>query len=262
VNRHFKILRSENDRADELPAQALVALINGYEDIIGMETYSRWVVKNPSYELYWRQVFNDFPNARVIFMVRDPRDVILSGTIKRKKKRYVKGGGDPARWKPEPQKLKPPMLFHEMWENSISEFHNMKRKFPKQILLVRFEDLVSGTRDAMQAVCNFLEIDWSDNLLAPSFLGYFWKGNSMQQKKFSGVGASKTRKKYSLAPRHLWQIEAWLGDTMTREPGRYAPSGILEKLDVRAFTSPLPEESIFDFLRNRRRMWSNWRRQA
>ncbi|MFH1638789.1 MAG: sulfotransferase, partial [Chloroflexota bacterium] len=98
---------------------ALISLMYGFERATGKGSYSRWVVKHPHYELHWQRLFSDFPDARVLYMVRDPRDVILSRTLKRNKKRYLKRGGNAATWKSEKGSLRPSVRFLKEWERSV-----------------------------------------------------------------------------------------------------------------------------------------------
>ena len=240
-----------------MPALALLSLIDGYGTAIGARQYSRWVVKHPKYELYWRQLFNDFPEAKVIFMLRDPREQILSKMLLKNAKQEKQQSGGVEKWSPDIGNLRPSINYLKRWERSVIEFSKIRQAFSEQILLVRFEDLLSNTELVMQKVSNFLNISWHDNLLNPTFLGMPWKGNSSQQRNYKGVNSSKSKKKYKLSPHHLWQIEAWMGQTMSEQPARYLPSGILEKLDVKALISRLPGENILNFLKNRYRMVLN-----
>jgi len=82
VNEYFRLLLENRDETVRMSVTTLafISLIYGYGHATGKETYSRWVVKHPHYELHWQQLFNDFPDAKMIYMVRDPRDVILSRT--------------------------------------------------------------------------------------------------------------------------------------------------------------------------------------
>jgi hypothetical protein len=257
VDKRFKKFREKKSDKMFLPALALLSLIDGYGTAIGAGQYSRWVVKHPKYELYWPQLFNDFPKAKVIFMLRDPREQILSKMLLSSAKRESQQRGGVEKWSPEMRNLRPPINYLKKWERSVIEFSKIRQAFSKQILLVRFEDLLSNTEWVMQEISDFLNLSWHENLLNPTFLGMPWKGNSSQQRNYKGVNSSKSKKKYKLSPHHLWQIEAWMGQTMSEQPARYLPSGVLEKLDVKALISRLPGENILTFFRNRYRMMLN-----
>ena len=261
VNEYFRLLLESKEKTVRISVKTLafVSLIYGYAYAAGKETYSRWVVKHPHYELHWQQVFNDFPDAKMIYMVRDPRDVVLSRTLKRNKKRYLKRGGNAAAWNSEKGSLRPSVRFLKEWERSTIAFLGINEAVSGQILPVRYEDLVSAPRDMMGKVSEFLGVPWQESLVTPSFLGRPWKGNSMQERTFRGVGDSEERKKHQLPTHHLWQIEAWLDDVMVRQPGAYVPLGLPEGIDVKALVSWLRGEGVIDFLRNRLRMLANHR---
>ena len=261
VNEYFRLLlENENENVRiSVTTLAFISLIYGYGHATGNETYSRWVVKHPHYELHWEQLFNDFPEAKIVYMVRDPRDVILSRTLKRNKKRYLKRGGNAATWKSEKGSLRPSLRFFNEWERSIIAFLRANEAVSGQVLPVRYEDLVSAPRDMMAKVSDFLGVPWQESLLSPSFLGRPWQGNSMQEQAFKGVSRSDGRKKYKLPPHHVWQIEAWLDDVMVGQPGSYVVSQVAKGIDVKALVSWLRGEGGIDFFRNRRRMLTNQR---
>jgi len=261
VNECFQLLLDNKDETVGMSVTTLafISLIYGYGHATGKETCSRWVVKHPHYELHWQQLFNDFPDAKMLYMVRDPRDVILSRTLKRNKKRYLKRGGNVATWKSEKASLRPSIGFLKGWEMSMNAFLQINEAVPGHVLLIRYDDLVSAPRDVMGEVSEFLGVPWQESLLTPSFLGTIWKGNSMQERTFHGVSSLEGRKKHKLPLHHLWQIEAWLGDVMVRQPGAYDPLRLREGIDVKALVSWLRGEGILAFWRNRLRMLANQR---
>jgi len=247
----------KGDSARPVTALALIALILSFSRVTGKERSSRWVIKHPHYELHWQQLFSDFPTAKLIYMVRNPGDVILSRTIKEEKRKYLIRGGSPADWKKERPLLRPSIRYLQEWEQSINSFHLADKAFPGQVLKVRYEDLVSSPQQVMQGVSKFLAVDWSETLLTPSFLGNPFKGGSMQGQSYDGINAAKKKKSHSFSSHRLWQIEAWLGNLIVEEPGRYALSELLEKTDLRALMSWLPGEGPVAFVQNRVRMISN-----
>jgi hypothetical protein len=264
VHKCFRILSEKENKTDgmSMATLAFISLIYGYRIAIGKERYSRWVVKHPNYEFHWQRLLNDFPEAKVIYMIRDPREVILSRTLKRNKKRFLKRGGNVAIWKSENSSFRPSVRFLKEWERSVMESIRISEIVSGQILRVRYEDLVAAPRDIMRKVSEFMGVPWQESLVIPSFLGMLWKGDSMQERTFQGIGSSERRKKYKFPSHHLWQIEAWLGDVMIKEPGEYVRSELLERLDMKGLLSRLRGEGFTDFLRNRRRMLSNQRNRT
>jgi hypothetical protein len=260
VNECFRTLIAEKEGAS-VTVSALISLVYGYAHVIDRQQYSRWVVKHPNYELHWKRLVRDFPNARIIYLIRDPREVILSRTLKRNKKKYLKRGGKPGAWKSEKGSLRPSVRFLTEWDRSVMEFLRMSEAYPEHILPVRYEDLVSSPHQCMREVSEFLGVLWHESLLSPSFLGSPWNGNSMQERTFQGVNRSTKSKTHEFPPHHLWQIDAWLGDMMAGKPGEYVNSHLIDRVNVRAVSSWLRGESVVSFFRNRLRMLSNQRRR-
>jgi hypothetical protein len=261
VDDYFTRLGEKNDDGAgmSMEARVLSSLINGYGFATGKRNYSRWVVKSPLYELHWQKLFTDFPEARLLYLVRDPRDVLLSRTIKRNRKRYLKRGGSAAIWKSENGSPMPAVRFLKEWERSVTESVRVAENFPGRILQVRYEDLASAPREEMERVAAFLGVPWQESLITPSFHGSRWNGNSMQGRTFQGVGYSNGLETKGFGPHQRWQIEAWLGDVMVKPPARYVPSALLERIDYRALLTWLPGEGGMDYCRNRFRMLSNQR---
>ena len=81
-------------------------------------------------------------NFRLIQIVRDGRDVILSGHPRGKEKYWV-----------EP----------ERWINDVSE--GLKYHDHPSVLTIRYEDLVQEYRETIERICRFLELPVSDEIL-------------------------------------------------------------------------------------------------
>ncbi len=262
VNECFRLLIQQKSKAagGSVVVLALIAVMCGFARAIGKETCSRWVIKHPHYELHWQQLFNDFPTAKMIYMVRDPRDAILSRTIKRSKKRHLKGGSTGAAWKSGKIRLRPSLRFLEEWKQSVTTYLLINESLSGKILGVHYEALVSSPRNVMKRVSKFLGEPWHESLVSPSFAGAPWNGTSMQELTFYGVSAGEGRKNHEFPPHRLWQIDAWLVDAMVRNHIDYAPSDHLERVDVKALASWLQGEGVWDFFRNRLRMLGNRRK--
>jgi hypothetical protein len=258
VNAVFRSERGEESSGMSLEGRALVALMDAYESTEGRKAVTGWIIKHPGYEHYWREIFSDFPHARMLYMIRDPREVILSRAIKRHKKRHLKRRGNLAAWKATKASRRPAIRYLDEWERSLMAASDIAQAFPDRILTVRYEDLVSNPQETMKSVAAFLGIPFDEVLLRPSFLGTPWEGNSMQQRRFTGVAGSRgDGRRISLDSDHLWQIEAWLGATMTDDPGRYTSAYLSRKVNRKALLMRLRGEGVWGYLKNRRRMIRN-----
>lgn len=85
-----------------------------------------WAQKATSYIFHARQVLEAMPDARLIYMLRNPFDLAAS----EKKRRWMRGyvWGTPAGW-----------------NSGLRRAEAASRAFPGRLLIVKYEELVSGT---------------------------------------------------------------------------------------------------------------------
>jgi len=89
-----------------------------------------------------------FSNPKFIWLVRDPRDMALS-------------------WSKSPVHRGDIVRASNIWKNdqkaSMKIYKQLKDK--KNVLLVKYEDLITKQEQVMQTVCSFLEIDFEDKMI-------------------------------------------------------------------------------------------------
>lgn len=102
----------------------------------------RYGDKSPPHIWYLRSIFRDFPDARVIAMVRDPRGEVASV----------------ARMPWGCERDLPNCLINELARKAID-------RQPQEILTVRLEDLQSDPRAQMQRVLEFVGEPWDEAVL-------------------------------------------------------------------------------------------------
>jgi hypothetical protein len=98
----------------------------------------RWGDKSLHTERHAETVFRHFPEARILHMVRDPRDRYAS-VVKRWKR--VKGGVGAAT---------------AMWLDSMALGERNQRRWPDRYLIVRYEDLASRPEESVRDICAFI----------------------------------------------------------------------------------------------------------
>jgi len=76
----------------------------------------------------------------------------------------------------------------EHWYHKIIDYFYIKSKFPKNIILIPFEDLVSKTDLAAKKICDFLEIEFNKTMLTATTFGIKTKGNSSVPKDDNVLG--------------------------------------------------------------------------
>lgn len=135
-----------------------------YFDAINFDWKSRSIMVNKCPEAghlidYYVQ---KFPKCSIIHIVRDPRAVIAS--LK----------ADLPRELLQPfSKIIPQcrLLDHSLMKAKQYEKH-------KNVLIVRYEDLVQNLKPTMEHITKFLSISTNDTLLNPTVFGQPWRGNS------------------------------------------------------------------------------------
>ncbi len=98
---------------------------------------------SPVTTLHYKTIAKEFPTSKYLFLIRHPLDVISS---------YSKLENNPA---------SNPTYAAWKWNNSVEAYHWMQEQ-GKEVLLVRYEDLVSNVSDTMCQIFNFLGTTYID----------------------------------------------------------------------------------------------------
>jgi hypothetical protein len=107
----------------------------------------RWGDKTPYYIGHIDELRRVFPEARIVNLVRDGRDVALS---------LLRVPFGPANvWAAAHQ-----------WRDAVDAGERAAERLGADLLTVRYEDLVAGPETAIPAVCEFLEIGYRPEMLA------------------------------------------------------------------------------------------------
>lgn len=106
----------------------------GYSPIIGIDAH---------------KILSDFPKAHILHVVRNP----LSAYADTKKRPF-------------------PLPFHQ-YVTSWNLYHHIaliqQKKHPERMTIVRYEDIIGNTAATMKNICQKIGIDYSEQLLFPSF---------------------------------------------------------------------------------------------
>jgi hypothetical protein len=132
-----------------------------------------YLEKTPKNEEYLPSLFANFPRARVVYVVRDPRGVYISNRR-----------SDLHRMTPE--------FVAAQWVKSVRRIMTamMKQGLSPPIHVMRFEELVAEPRATLERLCDVLELDWSETLTAPTALGKPWHGNAYDEQKRTPDGVA------------------------------------------------------------------------
>jgi hypothetical protein len=105
----------------------------------------RWGDKTPLYLWHMKMIQDVLPEARFIHIVRDGRDVTLSSKDLWFGPNSVVEG---ARW----------------WCDWLAEARRQAERL-EHYLEIRYEDLLLDTANVLRRVCDFIELDWTDEML-------------------------------------------------------------------------------------------------
>ncbi len=140
-------------------AGVLDAVLRLYAQAAGKQRYGE---KTPENYQYLGDILRDFPVARVIFCVRDPRDTILSSR----------------------------KMFNTSLEQGIHMWNAAYHSYTRhrdQVKLVRYEDLVSEPERVVRELCAFIGEPYHDSLM--SFFEQIPQSFLARRKQVSLVGS-------------------------------------------------------------------------
>ena len=149
--KHVAVLKPELDRIRREfwqgpPTYArLFALVQ--QQHAEREGKSRWGDQTEWIERYADPIFAAYPDAKMIHMIRDPRDRFEDSMIARQH-RTSKAGWDIARW---------------LYSTSLAKRN--QQRYPDRYKIVRYETFASRPEETLREVCHFLNEEFSPGLL-------------------------------------------------------------------------------------------------
>ncbi len=149
----------------------------------------QWGDKNNFYLNYISELRSLYPDAYVIFIIRDPRDVFSS--YKEVMSRNVKADYAPDLTVDAGE-------FCNEWNDVVDKVDLSYALFADKLLVVRYEDLVINPESEARKICNHIDIHYDNRMLAfydindePDTFSS-WKGNTYRPIASSSVGRYKT----------------------------------------------------------------------
>jgi len=124
--------------------------------------------QTPKNIYYFNEILSYFPNAKVINMVRDQRDVLLSQKNKWKR-RSLGASAIPLSEAIRSYINYHPILSSKIWNSSLE--YTAKFKNNNRVRVVRFEDLLVEPIRIVKELCQFLEIDFNQEMLKVPVIG-------------------------------------------------------------------------------------------
>lgn len=157
----------------------------------------RWGDKSLNTERYADVIFQAYPGARFLHIVRDPRDRFASAL---KRWKTIRGGvGSGA----------------GMWLDSVRLGYQNLRKYPQQYRFVLYESLVTQPEKTVREICEFIDEPYDPSMLSMHGAESFSDdgGNSSFEQHQPGTISTKSIGRYRkyLKPRWIAFIQAAAG---------------------------------------------------
>ena len=172
-----------------------------FKNLLGKADVRYFGEKDPMNVNYLQTIHRAFPGSKVIHILRDPRDVILS--------RMKSGWGN-----------KNSLIWHTSeYKFSIYKARKEgKELFNKNYFEVRYEELISNVESELRAICDFLGIGFQPQMCQPEkFAGELvrpdemqWKSNVLNPVDKENVGKWRS----GFTSNQLFIVESILNDVL------------------------------------------------
>jgi hypothetical protein len=134
---------------------------------VGQNNSSISCNQTPRDVFYINEILENFPEAKIINMIRDPRDILLSQKNKWKR-RYLGASSIPFREAVRSYFNYHPITISKIWNTSVSAALS---KNSNNIITIQFENLVENSEKEIKKLCLFLGIHFSEDLLQVPNIG-------------------------------------------------------------------------------------------
>ena len=124
--------------------------------------------QTPKNIFYIQELLSHFPNAKIIHMVRDSRDVLLSQ--KNKWKRGFLGASKiPLRETIRSYMNYHPITSAKFWNSAV--LHGNKMEENPRVIKIKFEELLQNPQEKIMELCDFIEIPFDKKMLEVPNIG-------------------------------------------------------------------------------------------
>lgn len=134
---------------------------------------------------YINDILNLYPDAKIISMVRDPRDVLLSQKHKWRR-RYLGAKNIPLRETLRTWFNYHPITISMLWNSAVSS--SEKFLYNDNVYTLRFEDLIENPDIHIKAICRLLDVDYNPEMLEVPQVG---SSSGMDLPEKEGINKSR-----------------------------------------------------------------------
>jgi len=124
----------------------------------------RWLEKTPTHILHIDQILECLPNACLVEIARDPRDILASKKTRLATVETARYLSEERPWK-RLEKAYDPLWDTLSWKSCVDAGNLARRKHGGQIYRVRYEDLVQDPEREIRQICDFLSLEYEPSML-------------------------------------------------------------------------------------------------
>lgn len=117
-----------------------------YEEFADVTDTSIWVSKDPSEWEYLDRAFDHYDDLEIIYLVRDPRDVVLSFKTSNVGRYH-------------------PYFSAQRWADEQARGLQLLDERPDTVHRIRYEDLLQNPETVTEGMCEFLDIEYEPEML-------------------------------------------------------------------------------------------------
>jgi hypothetical protein len=171
---------SNLEDADLVPAN-LFALTMA--EIVEHSSAARICEQTPRNIYYARQILEAFPNARIVHVMRDPRAVLASQKARHKIRKL--GGSNV----PSSEVVRLWLNYHpfsmlRLWCSATREALALQTH--ERFRIVRYEDLITEPEETIKPLCEFLDLDYSSEMLDVPH----WGSSTVEHSESAGLSSA------------------------------------------------------------------------
>jgi hypothetical protein len=184
-------IRHEFAQGEPSYARLFALIEQHYAERLGK---SRWGDKSLNTERYAKPIFAAHPDAKMLHMIRDPRDRYASVIVRWKSRRGGIGAGT------------------GMWLSSVRLARQNESLFPQNYMIVRYETLVVSPEQTLRRICDFLGESFSSEMFTMQGAQSFREAgsNSSYGQRMPGVISTDSTGRYRqvLSKRQIAFVQA------------------------------------------------------
>ncbi len=215
-------------REGERSYARLFAIIEGH--FAEKQGKVRWGDKSLNTERYGDPIVKSFPQAKILHMMRDPRDRYASA---RSRWKVDRGGAGAAT---------------AMWLSSFELGMENLRRFPKNYMIIRYETLTAHPEETMREICDFIEEPYREEMFEMGGSGSYLEkgGNSSYGGNLAGRISTRSVGKFRqvLSASQVAFIQNFAGREMEAMSYEHEPVDMDGWLKIRYTLGMVPFEML------------------